>query len=321
MGGGTAVSEVLSDLAAGQWGMFTTAQARREGLSPQAVVRLANGGYLTRVRHGVYQIVGTPPSPSGELKAAWLAINPSLSHRERLAADALVVVSHRCAARLHELGDADADRFEFTADRRCQSRDRDLRFHRAGLERADWTVVDGLPVTTPLRTITDLAKARLDGGHLAGIVRDAVTTVHLDTDQVARGLRPFAHHYGHPLGDGNAFLTDLLNQAGIPQATVAATMLAVPSQDVLDALLARIKITPEQLGHLMTHARPPAVTADHAQGLLDQAGPRLAPQALARIAQQIAIPVDDPALLEHLFRAGTRSRPTPDGSTETGPVS
>ncbi|HYO20466.1 MAG TPA: type IV toxin-antitoxin system AbiEi family antitoxin domain-containing protein [Dermatophilaceae bacterium] len=243
----------LLDLAAEQWGMFTTSQARQEGLSAQVLARLADNGYLERIRHGVYRIAGTPHGPAERLQAAWLALRPDLAAHARLVQDSVeAVVSHRSAAQLHQLGDLDADRLEFTASRRRQARDSDVRFHLAVVPRQDWTLVDGLPVTTPLRTITDLAQVRLDGGHLAGIVRDAVTTLHLDPDQVARGLRPFAHHYGAALGDGHAFLSDLLHLVGVPESTMTtAELMRSPEQqrmfDALVTAIATARIRPRDL--------------------------------------------------------------------------
>jgi Transcriptional regulator, AbiEi antitoxin len=219
----------LSDVAAGQWGLITSAHARRAGLSPSAVVRLAEGGYLERVRHGVYRIIGTPPSSSDRLRTAWLAIEPGLTRSERLGSKTVEVVSYRSAAQLHRIGDLDSDHHEFTSPVRRQARARDVHFHRGVVPVADRTVVEGLPVTTAMRTLADLARARLDGGHLAGAVRDAVVTLHLDPDRVAEALRPFAHHYGMPVGAGRALVSDLLQIAGIPRSAWVVAQLAIPT--------------------------------------------------------------------------------------------
>jgi hypothetical protein len=74
-------------------------------------------------------------------------------------------------------------------------------------------------------TIGDLAAARLDGGHLAGVVRDAVTLRHVDPAEVAEALNPYAHAYGAPLGQGDVLLRRLLEQAGVPESTRAVGRL------------------------------------------------------------------------------------------------
>jgi hypothetical protein len=132
---------------------------------------------------------------------------------------------------VHQLGDLDADRLEFTTSARKQTRDSQVRLHRRQLGAGEWTLVDGLPVTTVLATIGDLAAARLDGGHLAGVVRDAVTTHHVDLDEVAAVLSPHAHHYGAPLGQGGTLLTRMLEQAGVPESTLAVGRLIAPHLD------------------------------------------------------------------------------------------
>ncbi|TQF65316.1 hypothetical protein FK531_22105 [Rhodococcus spelaei] len=211
----------LADLAAGQWGLFTTAQAKELGFSTQRIARLADRGTVERLRHGVYRVSGAPSVPDEQLRAAWLMIEPRATAGERLDADQPAVVSHRSAARLHGLGDVDADVMEFTTPHRKQSRIGDVRYRIADLNRDRWTLVDGLPATTVLATIENLAADQLDGGHLAGIVRDAVTTGRVDTDAVIAALRPHAHRYGAALGDGSGLLDRFLAEAGLPASTRA----------------------------------------------------------------------------------------------------
>lgn len=209
----------LAEVAADQWGLITTAQAGAIGSSAQAIARLAGDGRLERLTHGVYRLTGTPGDPADELRAAWLALDPKRRASDRLRDHVPDVVSHRSAAWLHELGDLDADRLEFTVVRRRQSRRPDVRLHRARLSRNDWTLVDGLPVTTVVRTITDLAAAHTDGGHLAGVVRDAVTMKPVDVDVVIHALQPYARRYGAPTGDGRAVLARFLDEAGVPETS------------------------------------------------------------------------------------------------------
>jgi hypothetical protein len=214
-----------------QWGLITTAQARHAGLSAQQLARFADTRVLVRLRHGVYRVVGAPPNLHDDLRAAWLALDPGRTAQGRLADPNVEVVSHRSAAVVHQLGDLDADRLEFTTSARKQTRDAQVRFHRRRLGVGEWTLVDGLPVTTVLTTIGDLAAAHLDGGHLAGVVRDAVTTHHVDLDEVIAVLSPHAHLYGVPLGQGGTLLTRMLEQAGVPESTLAVGRLVVPHLD------------------------------------------------------------------------------------------
>jgi len=226
----------LGALATAQWGLLTAAQARRMGVTVQQLARLSNDGALERVRHGVYRVAGSPSHQFEQLRAAWLALDPERLADERLAED-VAVVSHRTAAAVHGLGDLEVDVLEFTVRDRRQSRDRQLRFHRGQLEESEWTLVNGLPVTTILTTIRDLAAARVDGGHLAGVVRDAVTTHHVDLDAVSDVLADHAHLYGAPLADGATLLQRFLEQAGVPASTSAVAALVDRSATTVPAAL------------------------------------------------------------------------------------
>lgn len=211
---------VLADLAAEQWGLLTTAQAGKLGVSAQQVARMASTGILERLRHGVYRLAGNPASPLDESRAAWLALDPTVTATDRLTQQQPGVLSHRSAAQLHHLGDLDADAIEFTVPSRKQTRSDDVHFHiDSNLQRSDWMLIDGLPVTTIEATVGQLAAEQLDGGHLAGVVRDALVTHHLDIKAITAVLRPSAHHYGVPLGAASELIELLLDQAGIPETT------------------------------------------------------------------------------------------------------
>ncbi|MFG3208025.1 hypothetical protein [Streptomyces sp. NPDC048192] len=58
------------------------------------------------------------------------------------------------------------------------------------------TTVDGLPVTTAVRTITDLLRAGADGGHIGGVIADAERRDLIAVDDLAQRVQPFARKYG-----------------------------------------------------------------------------------------------------------------------------
>ena len=226
----------LADIAAEQWGLITTAQAEAAGSSRKAVGRLARSGMLERLAHGVYRLTGAPSDPRDDLRAAWLALDPGRTAGDRLRDELPEVVSHRSAAALHELGDLDADRHEFTVAGRRQTRRTDVRFHKATLPANDWGIVLGLPCTTVIRTIADLAADRTDGGHLAGVVRDALTVRHVDVDHLAQALTPYAARYGANAGDGESLLIRFLEEAGVPEATRRTIELAAGGRAAADGV-------------------------------------------------------------------------------------
>lgn len=214
----------LADIAASQWGLVTTAQARSIDITHQQLTRMARSGILQRLHHGVYRLAGVPPDPLTGLKVSWLALAPETTAADRLAQpDPVGVVSHRSAARVHQLGDLDSDLNEFTLSTTKRTRDPDTRLYKRVLDRDDWVVVGGLPTTTVAVTIADLAAATTDGGHLGGVLRDAIMHAKITYPHAAAALRPYAHDYGAPLGDGRALAKALLAQAGLAKTIAAAT--------------------------------------------------------------------------------------------------
>lgn len=192
---------VLGDVAAEQWGLVTTAQARALGVPAQAMARLTERGSLERMTHGVYRVAGAPAEPLDSLRVAWLTLDPARRASQRVRDTRPEVVSHRSAANLHGLGDLESDMHEFITSTRKQTRRDDIRLHRSHLAPDDWTVVDGLPVTTVARTVADLAASRVDGGHLAKVVRDALAVKQVSDDRLSASLAPHAHAYGAPKGE------------------------------------------------------------------------------------------------------------------------
>jgi predicted transcriptional regulator of viral defense system len=219
----------VAELASEQWGLVTAAQAAEIGVSGQSMARWARNHVLTRLAHGIYKVVGSPYDTRDDLRAAWLMLDPQRTATERISVGEVdAVISYRSAARLHGLGDLDADIYEFTVAGRRQTRRNDVRIHARAtpIEREAWTVLAGLPVTTVLTTIVDLAAVQTDGGHLARIVGDALATAAVDIDKLSIALRPYAHRYGAPPGDGEGVIQRFLTEAGLPKTTQRAVDLA-----------------------------------------------------------------------------------------------
>jgi len=217
----------LADAAADQWGFVTTTQARSLGVTPQQLSRLQHEGALQRVRHGVYRINGVPEHTDDEYRAEWLAFEPGRFAYQRLRdSTQTAIVSHRSAAVMHGLGDLEAESLEFTVPVRRRLANPAIRLHVGTVDPADWEFVNGLPVTTIEHTLAELARIRVDGGHLAGAVRDALTVRHADLADLAGRLSPYAKYYGAPLGDGFALIKQLLDTAGIPTSARDTATLA-----------------------------------------------------------------------------------------------
>ena len=165
-------TEIVVDLASQQWGMVTTAQALQAGVSAVMLARLVDKAVLERVRSGVYVSTATGWSPATEVRAQWLALEPKTMAADRLQAHPTAVVSHESAAELHRIGDLDSPHICFSVPSRRQTRQPEVSFRIASLDETDWTIVDGLPVTTAVRTLSDLARAGHEPEHLTDMIGD-----------------------------------------------------------------------------------------------------------------------------------------------------
>lgn len=210
----------VAALAAGQWGMLTTAQAEAEGLTRLQLARLTDAGVLERVDRGIYTMASSQDEHT-ELRAAWMSLAPKLTAEERIRDPLLTgVVSHTSAAALHGVGDLLDDEPELTVRTRKQSR-RGIRLHRAALEPGEVTIAKGLPVTTPARTVADLLRDGHDVSHVADVAGDVLRRDLATKHVIAAALDPLAHRNGQ--ADGTALLEHLLEMVGLSSTALASS--------------------------------------------------------------------------------------------------
>ena len=137
------VDGLIAGLAARQHGVVARRQLVELGLGRRAIGNRIDAGRLHPIHRGVYA-VGHRPRTS---EAAWMAAV--------LVADG-AVLSHRSAAALWGIRRNDRTAVEITVPRALKRRAR-LEIHQARLQPDEITTHNGIPVTTPARTLLDLA--------------------------------------------------------------------------------------------------------------------------------------------------------------------
>ncbi|MGL4340134.1 MAG: type IV toxin-antitoxin system AbiEi family antitoxin domain-containing protein [Rhodoglobus sp.] len=218
----------LADMSATQWGMVTSAQAVTRGVTRLDLSRLTEAGDLIRLAHGVYKDAGAPSGAHLDVRAAWLSSDPGRLASERLGdGHRGVVISGQTAARLHDIGDLRSNRTELTTPARRQTQRADLHYRRRELSERDVTISDGLPVTTPERTIVDLVEDRTDLSIVANALNDAFWKSNLDLELLAESLTPLAERNGHRKGDGAALLDQLLVIVELDRESIAKQIAAM----------------------------------------------------------------------------------------------
>lgn len=195
------VLETLELAASDQWGIITTAQAEREGITRLQLSRLAEDGALRRARRGVYLLPSHSDGPLTDLQTAWISLEPSLSPLERREVDPLVA-SHQSAAMAHRIGNQIPARHFFSAASKKKTSQKDIHVYSPReIPRGDIVYVHGLPVTSVQRTIADLAAQQTERQYLSLLVADGAKKEDITLRSLADSLEPHARAYGARSGE------------------------------------------------------------------------------------------------------------------------
>jgi predicted transcriptional regulator of viral defense system len=158
----------LFRLAAEQGGYFTAQQARAVGYAYPAHHYHVAAGNWEHVRHGLYRLRDYPLPEHADLIEVSLRL---ADHQGRPRA----VFSHETGLVLHELSDANPDRLHVTVPPHFRHPlETQLVVYRVKLEENEWEQHDGYRVTTPLRTLLDIAASDISWPYLEDAVAQAL---------------------------------------------------------------------------------------------------------------------------------------------------
>lgn len=162
--------ERLAAIAECQRGRVARRQLMTAGIGPRAIGHMITRGLLRREHNGVYAVVHTAPVPLARETAAVLACG------ER------AVLSHVSAAAVWGLVPSADGPVEVTlADSKARRRRPGITLHRSGnLLRRDVSSHEGLPLTSPARTLLDLAGC-LDRRSLERALDEALVVLKIAT--------------------------------------------------------------------------------------------------------------------------------------------
>lgn len=140
--------ETVTRIAAAHHGYVTTARARERGVSADTIRKMAARGNIERVSRGVYRVPSLPTSEYSEYMKAVFWPDQETG-----------VVSHQSALSLYGLSDVSPPKLHITlpSDYRIRRRQPPawLRVHHADLTGNEIRQVEGVPVTTPEKTLRD----------------------------------------------------------------------------------------------------------------------------------------------------------------------
>lgn len=194
----------ISNAADLHGGLFTTGEARDEGVHPNTLTRLVKTGAIERFRQGVYRLPGTLETEHDDTLADWLALGGTHAPRGQVPQ---VVTAGQTAATLHGIGDFLSFKSEFIIPRRRGTRLSHIRLRIQALQTQDITYADRVPVLTVEKTIADLFSTHTDVSLIANGYTDALRMGTITRPaRLETLLRPFANRYGLAVNDGSAVL-------------------------------------------------------------------------------------------------------------------
>ncbi|MEV0331389.1 hypothetical protein [Nocardia sp. NPDC050717] len=170
---------VLQRLAGRHAGFFTTRQVLRTGCEPQVRAALGDGS-VTRAGVGMMRLARWRAGPLDEyaMWAAWF--------------DGAAAVSYQSAAELHGIGRLAPRFLHLSVSAGRPPVTPRLVLTRRRLGGPDVESAGPFLVTTPVRTVLDLAEAEISQSALDEVVADAVAIHRCDTDEIWWGGQQLA---------------------------------------------------------------------------------------------------------------------------------
>ncbi|WP_172135578.1 type IV toxin-antitoxin system AbiEi family antitoxin domain-containing protein [Adlercreutzia sp. ZJ473] len=210
------------DLAAGQWGLLTSAQAIDIGISRTQLNRMSADRRLEPICYGVYRVAAGEETINVGAKAAWLSLYPKKTAYERLGAQPHdAVATGRTAAWMHGCGDFHASPYCFAVAREKRSARTDLELLHDVVDERDVTLSFGIPTATIERTVADLVRLHEDPSLVDGFMSDAAASGHLfDEERLSDLLSPLSKENG--FASGGEFARHLIEKNAAHVATARA---------------------------------------------------------------------------------------------------
>ena len=162
-------AERLFEIADRQAGYFTAKQAREAGYDYRLQHYHRERGHWIPEGHGLFRLSRYPEGDNEDLARL------SLWSRNREGVPQ-AVVSHETALRLHGLSDLMPEKVHLSVPKGFRKQPpKGVVLHKADLADGDVEAWDGFAVTTPLRTVLDVAGSREIGPeHLESAVRESL---------------------------------------------------------------------------------------------------------------------------------------------------
>ena len=281
-----ASDRLIAELAARQRGVVSAAQLLALSLDRSAIVRRVRAGRLHPVTRGVFSVGHPHLSREGRYLAAVLAGGPG------------VLVSHVSAAVLWGLLDHEPQSVDVTVVRKLRSRPA-IRMHwTRQLPAGDHTLRNGIPVTSPVRTILDLActsvsvralRRAVRGAEVQGLVTVAQLTARLAKTRGRRGTARLRELIGEGPAPTRSELEDrtldLLLAHGFPRPAINARIAGLTRPVEVDFRFPELRLIIEADGARYHRGKLAGGLDAARQAMLETAGYRVVRVSWTRITR------------------------------------
>lgn len=242
--------ELIWQRAAAQHGVVTRAQLRSAGLSDSQVSYRVRTKRLHRIHRGVYAVGHRRLALEGRRMAALLACGQN------------AVMSHRTAGDAWDIRRSASGRIDVTVPARARRLPPPpVTLHRSDLRHgAETTTCGGIPVTTPARTLLDLA-AVLPRSSLERAMERAETLRLFDLTSVQAVL------LAHPRRAGSRALAAILESwspAALTRSELEERFLVLCARAAIPRPLVNVRVGPYEVDFLWRRERVVVETDGHA---------------------------------------------------------
>jgi predicted transcriptional regulator of viral defense system len=170
----------LREASVPEHGVVTLALAARFGVSPLALSRYERKGMLHRSGRGLYRFADELPGEGDEIRDVLIEYGSQ------------AVASHETALRLLQLSDVNPGFIHITIPRskRYVTPRRNVVVHTTSLpmEAHERTMIEGIAVTAPARSIVDAARDGTQWDHIDAAVREAILDGRISKEDLRRAL-------------------------------------------------------------------------------------------------------------------------------------
>jgi predicted transcriptional regulator of viral defense system len=174
--------EAIGELAEGQDGYFSSAQAGSVGIDRHRLQRMVAGGILERDEYGIYRFAAYPHDDRGEL---WRAVLwPSVKRGGIVG-----ILSYGTALSLHEISTINPSTIDLVLPEGLRFRREVPATYRVrfqDIHASEVTKIHALPVTTLFRTILDLIISGEERQFVAEALENAPNRGILTVDELRR---------------------------------------------------------------------------------------------------------------------------------------